>query len=239
MILAAGEFRFLGSAHLVALAVTAAAPVVLSIVARKAASAKLARAVACILAAVLVGNEVGRWVYGLATVSAREFLVNFLPLHVCGVAIFLTAFALLTRNALAYETAYYWGLAGTVQALLTPDLKAGFPSYDFMRYFIAHGGIVTGVLFATWGMRMRPRRSSILRTVIITHVFAAIVAAADVLLGANYMFLCRPADAPTVFFFLPWPWYIVFLDGVGIAMILLLYTPFPIADSLRRRRGRG
>ncbi|MHC4983711.1 MAG: YwaF family protein [Planctomycetota bacterium] len=234
MALSAAQFRFLGPAHLTTLALTAAVPIGLAALASKAASGRLTRAIAWLIGAALVVNEVVRWIYGLATVDLHEFLSGFLPLHICGAAIFLTAVALVTRNRTAYETAYFWGIAGTLQAVITPTVKAGFPSYEFMRYFIAHSGIITGVLFATWAMKMRPTPRSIARTIVITHVFAAFVAAADVLLDANYMFLRRAADAPTFFFFLPWPWYIVFLDFVGIAFFILLYLPFPFADMLRR-----
>ena len=56
-----------------------------------------------------------------------------------------------------YELAYFWGLGGTVQAVLTPDLDTRFPSFDFFRYFIAHGGIVVSVLAMTIGLRLRPQ----------------------------------------------------------------------------------
>jgi hypothetical integral membrane protein (TIGR02206 family) len=239
MLSAGIQFRFLGLAHLAAIALTVIMPLAIWAVARRIAVERATRFIGWCLAAMLLANEAGRWLHGLATVSRQEFLADFLPLHICGAAVFLTALALLTRSAIAYETAYFWGLAGTVQAILTPDLKAGFPSYEFVQYFVAHSGIVTGVLFATWAMKMRPTPGSVLRTIIITHVFAAAIAGADALFGGNYMFLCGPPDVPTFFFFLRWPWYIVFLDAVGVIFIILLYLPFPLADALRRHRARA
>ncbi|MDY6914129.1 MAG: hypothetical protein SVT52_06725 [Planctomycetota bacterium] len=67
-------------------------------------------------------------------------------------------------------------------------------------------------------------------------MFAAAVAGANVLLDANYMFLCRPPDAPSPFFFLPWPWYIVFLEGVGVVFVVLAYLPLPLSARLSRRK---
>jgi uncharacterized membrane protein YwaF len=49
-------------------------------------------------------------------------------------------------------------------------------------------------------------------------------------LHANYMFLCWPADAASPFFFLPWPWYILILMGIGVVTVFVLYSIFPITD---------
>ena len=200
MLLAQTAFRFLGPAHLLVLVLTVAGGPALSILARKVTSANLTRGIAILLAGLLLANEAWHICYGLATVGLGEFLRSFLPLHICGAAVYLTALALLTRNQIAYETAYFWALAGTVQAVITPELAAGFGSYDFLQYFIRHSGVITGVLFATWAMRMRPSRRSLVRTIIISNLFAAAVAGVNVLLDANYMFLCRPPDAPSPFF---------------------------------------
>ena len=151
---------------------------------------------------------------------------------------YLLVLALLTRNQLAYEIAFFWGLGGTLQAVLTPNLPVGFPSYRFVQFFVTHSGIVVGVLFATWSLRRKPRRGSVLRVFIISNLFMVAIAGANVLLGANYMFLCGPPDAPTFLFFAGWPWYIVFLEFVAIALFVLLYLPFPLCERLRRRRAQ-
>ena len=59
--------------------------------------------------------------------------------------------ALLRRNQILYEIGYFWGIVGTLNAVLTPQLDLGFPHYRFFQYFIVHGGIVVGVLFADVG----------------------------------------------------------------------------------------
>lgn len=232
-------FQFMGAAHVTVIVLTAAIPLVLAWWAKKARSSLPARAICWSLAALLVINEVSYLVYGLATVDIRLFLRDYLPLHVCGVGVFLTAFVLLRPNQLAYEIAYFWGLAGTFQAILTPTLPEGFPEYHFFQYFIAHGGIVTGVLFVTLGLRMRPMPGSITRTFLLTNAFLVIVGGLDALLGANYMFLCEPPAGESPFFFAPWPWYIAFLEVLGLGLVGLLYLPFYASDYLRRRRGES
>ena len=234
---AASAFRTFGAPHVAALAVAAAAALGLAAWARKARSRKLTRAIACVVAAVLIANELAHYAYGLATVSTYEFVRDKLPLHVCGVAVYLTAWVLVRgRGRHAFEVAYYWGLGGTLQALLTPNLHVDFPHYRFFQFFITHGGIVVGVAFATLALRMRPGRGSVLRVVVISNVYMLLVAGVNVLIGSNYMFLCEPPMGASPFFFLPWPWYIGVLELAALAFVLLLYLPFYLADRARRRQ---
>jgi hypothetical integral membrane protein (TIGR02206 family) len=232
-VMAATGFQTFGLPHLAVMGLTVAAAVGLSVWVRQADSPRLTRAVCRSIAGLLVANELVYRIHALVAYPADEFLREYLPVHVCGVGAFLTAWVLLRRGGgLAFEIAYFWGLVGTVQATLTPELLEPFPTYWFFRYFIAHCGIIVGVLVATWGLRMRPGPGAIWRAFAVSNAYMAFVALIDWLLGANYMFLCRPPDGVSPFFFLPWPWYIAFLEAVGLALIALLYLPFYV----RRRR---
>jgi len=51
-----------------------------------------------------------------------------MPMQLCDWAMFAVIAALVTRRRGVYELAYFWGLAGTLQAILTPNLRDGFPS---------------------------------------------------------------------------------------------------------------
>ena len=114
-------------------------------------------------AAVLLLNAAVHWVYRVATVGLETFVTTHMPLHICGITALVLAYALAFRSRRAFEVAYFWGLAGTANAVLTPQLDVGFPGYLFFQFFIAHGGIVAGVLFATWGVRMRPTFAGLMR----------------------------------------------------------------------------
>ena len=130
-----------------------------------------------------------------------------MPLHLCGVAVWLTALTLLFRNEKAYEIVYFWGLVGAANAVLTPGgLAVDFPEYRFSQYFIAHSGIVTGVLFATWGLGMRPTLRGMFRAFGYLAAFAAFVAVANLALGSNFMWLSGPPPGTvSPFFAAPWP----------------------------------
>ena len=228
------EFQFLGVSHIVVLVLIIALPVALSVLVRKADSSVITNAVCYLLGGTLIVNEVGLWAYRMATVqSFGEFLQKHLPLHICGVALFVVVFTLFRRNQTLYEIAYFWGIVGTLNAVLTPQLEVGFPHYRFFQYFIVHGGIVVSVLFATWGLKMRPTLKGLLRSFLLVNLYMVVIAGLNLLLKSNYMFICEPPDTKSPFFFAPWPWYIPILDGMALVLFFIVYSPFLIGDWLR------
>ena len=224
-----------GVAHLVVIGLVIAVPIVLSVVARRG-SAGVTRAICASYAIVLLGNAAGHWIYRLATVGVDEFITRHMPLHICGVTVFVLSAALVFRSQRAYEVAFFWGLAGTANALLTPQLEVGFPEYLFFHFFIGHGGIVAGALFATWGLRMRPTFASLLRAYGWLAALFAVLLLVNPLLGSNYMFLREPPQSASPFFFAPWPYYIAVLAAVGFVFFCALLAPFKVADWVRARR---
>lgn len=179
------------------------------------------------LAVVLVAAEIGWWIYLAASGSAGSDLATAFPLQLCDAAIFVAALALLTRQPLLVEVTYFWGLAGTLQALITPDLPQHFPSFPFFQYYIAHGAVVTAALFLAVGLRQWPRRNAVLRVALITIVYVSLVGAIDAVTGANYMFLrSKPLSRSVLDLMGPWPWYVLWAALLGMALLLVLEAPF-------------
>ncbi len=218
-------FRSFSPSHLAAIAATIALAAGLALWVRNTASAAVVRAVCWFIALGLAVNELIFYGVGLSF-SLQIFLHDYMPIHVCGVAAWLTIWMLLRRNQWTFEIIYFLGLGGTFQAIITPSMSDGFPAYRFWQFFITHGLIVAGVAVATWGLRMRPRPGSVARVFAYTNIYLVIAAVVDRLVGANYMFLCAPPTGASPFFFLPWPWYLAFLEVVALAIMLLLNLPF-------------
>jgi hypothetical integral membrane protein (TIGR02206 family) len=190
------------------------------------------RPVAAMLAALLLAQEGGN----LAMQAARWGIsVELLPLHLCSLAVFLTAGVLLTANARLYEVAYFWALGGTTQALLTPDLRFGFPDAAYIFFFASHGLVIVGVLYATLALELRPYPMSIVRVALVTLALAAVVFFVNLWLGTNFLYLmAKPAGASLLDWLGPWPWYWLGLIGVALVSFLVLYAPFFVLDLLRR-----
>ena len=174
------------------------------------------------LAVVLVVDEVSWWVYLLAGGQPGSQVARSLPLQLCDAGIFVAGFALWFRRQWLVELTYFWGLAGTIQALLTPDLPQGFPTYPYFQYYIAHGGVVAAALLLVFGLGLRPRRSAVARVAAITVAYAAFVGLVDALTGANYLYLRSKPAAPTLLDVMgPWPWYVL---AAGLVALVLFFA---------------
>ena len=228
-------FQTLSTPHIVVLGLVVIVPVVLSVAARRGGE-RTTTAICITFATVMFVNAAVHWVYRIAEVGVAEFVRLHLPLHICGIAALALVVTLIFRNRYTFEIVYFWGLAGTLNALATPQLEVDFPHYRFFQFFIAHGGIVAGALFAVWGLRMRPTFASLGRAYGWLFLLTCALLVVNPLLDSNYMFLREPPVSASPFFFAPWPYYIPVLGGVGLVFFCLLLAPFEIAARWRRRR---
>ncbi|MGH9079675.1 MAG: TIGR02206 family membrane protein [Acidimicrobiales bacterium] len=150
-----------------------------------------------------------------------------LPLSLCDVAVLVGAAACLWLVPVLVELTYFWGLAGTLQGVLTPDLSVSFPHLVFWQYIVGHLGIVFAALFLVVGLRITPGRHAVARVFAVSLAYTALVGTADGLTGANYMFLRRPPGEWTLLRLLgPWPWYVLSASVVALVLFTALDAPF-------------
>lgn len=156
--------------------------------------------------------------------SARRYL----PLNLCDVALVVAAITCTRpRWQLGVELTYFWGLAGTLQGVLTPDLTVSFPDIEFFEFVVGHVAIVIAALYLVVGLRCEPRRGSVARVFAITVAYTALVGVFDRLAGANYMYLAHiPRRTSLLSVLGPWPWYILSGAGVAIVLFVVLDSPF-------------
>lgn len=136
----------------------------------------------------LVFSEIPWHIWSI--VYDRWTLQTNLPLHLCSV--WLSAYMLARRSYRVYELAYFLGIGGALQALLTPDAGIyGLPHFRAVQTLTAHGAIFLAPIYMTVVEGMRPTLIDALA---------------------------------------PWPWYILQLEVIALAIVSLLYLPFFIKD---------
>lgn len=194
---------------------------------------RVVEAIGTLLAADVVAYTVGEVLAG--SWSARTSL----PLALCNVGVLVAIVACFRQVPLLVELTYFVGLAGTLQAVLTPDLSSGFPHLQFFEYLVGHVGIVAAALFLVAGMGLVPRRRAVPRVFAVTAAYTALVGLVDALSGANYMFLRSPPGEWTLLRVLgPWPWYVPSAAGVALVLLVLLDLPFWPARRRQRRSSK-
>ena len=209
------RFVLFGPAHLAALALTAMLAAVLVARCRSGRGCPTRALGLGMLALALVVIVVeGRFGAGW---------LDVMPLQLCDAAVLLACIALITRRQLAYELTFFWGLAGSLLAMVTPELAAPFPHARFLAYFTLHAGVVVAAVVLTWGLGIRPARGAVLRGLLWTNLYALFVGLVNWRLGTNYLYLCRKPSTPTLLdLFGPWPWYLLVGEVLAFVLFFLL-----------------
>jgi hypothetical integral membrane protein (TIGR02206 family) len=148
-----------------------------------------------------------------------------LPFQLCDLVYLICLACFIAPKPLLVTLVTYWGLGGTVQALLTPDVSTAFPSTEFIFFFVGHSVIVVAVFFLL-GRAPHPNLAGWkgLRTSFL-GLLAYVVLAASVnkILNVNYGYLsAKPQGASILDAFGPWPLYV--FAGLGIALVQFSIT---------------
>jgi len=157
---------------------------------------------------------------------------TMLPLHICSLLIWLTGFMLIFKIYRIYEFAYFIGIGGAMQALLTPDAGIyGFPHYRIFQTMISHGLLLTSAIYMTTVEGFRPTWKSFWRVVIGLNIYAAAIFPINMLLGTDFLYINSKPTTASLLDALPrWPYYLIYMELIGLAIFLLLYLPFIIRD---------
>jgi hypothetical integral membrane protein (TIGR02206 family) len=220
--------RVFSPAYITTLVVTIVAATALCVAGRRQRDPRAARWVLVTNGALAVVLLVTSALWLQTTLGDQPFsAATSLPFALCDVAALVAAAALVTRQRLLVELTYFWGLAGSLQSLLTPDLKVGWPSLEFVEYVGAHAAIVCAALFLVVGQRIAPRPHAVIRIWLVTLGYSAIVGGIDALTGGNYMYLRHVPGEWTLLSVLgPWPWYIASAAAVALVLFTALDLPF-------------
>ena len=235
----APPFHPYGPAHLWVIFLTVTLPFALATLSRWTKCSLTERIIVGMLSLALVLN------YFIYLSLVRHFGAvtweQLLPMQLCDWAMVVIIIAMWTRRPRWFEVAYFWGIGGTVQAVLTPNLPYGFPDFRFFSFFISHCGIIVGVVFLMLTRHYRPQPMSIVRVFLWSEFYFVVTMIADELTGYNYGFLLHKPEAFSILNFLSdsRPLYLVQMHGLALLFFLVLYAPFAMVDLARGRSLRN
>ena len=212
-LLAANAFETFGTSHLVMLVVFILGIWPVVVLGRRVRGTsqelRVSRVYACLIPCFTIPLQVIDFLPG------NYDLQTTLPLQLCDFAWIAAVVALWTHRPTPVALTYYWGLALTTQALITPALNLDFPDPKFIAYWGMHLLIVWAAVFLTWGLGLHPTWRDYGRTVAITSAWAVTVFCFNVVVGTNYGFLNHKPATSILDLLGPWPLYVV----VEIALV--------------------
>lgn len=190
-----------------------------------------------ILVVLMACSEIAAWIW--KAVIGHYTLQYMLPLHLCGISIFIeTAAVFAEKDVLLKEFSYSLSMPSAFAAILTPGWYYPFVSFQYLQSIFQHTVLILIPILIVWGDGFRPDYRRLPKCFAMLLFFAGIAAAADKVLDGNYMFLCYvPDDTPLYFFqkLLGHPGYIFFEVLLMLALWTFLYLPWFFAE----KKGRG
>lgn len=197
-----------------------------------------------LVAILIAGSEIGGqiWRIRLGTWDHRTDL----PLHLCDLTGMLVIWLLMER-AVRFsqppgrvarrfeELAYFWTLGGTTQALLTPDLPSGAPSWPYWEFFISHGSAWAAVVGLVAAGQLPVRRGAYWGAWWITLAVGGGVGLLNLPLQSNYMYTCGPPGQASAYdYFGPWPWSLASLAIAGLLLFVFCEIAYRLLLKPRR-----
>ena len=150
-----------------------------------------------------------------------------LPLFLCSfMALFIFIFTY-SRKYWLFEILLFWIIAGTSQAVVTPDIPFGFPSFDYFRYWIAHLGLLVIIFYAIFVLKMRPTWKSMFKSFLALQLYAIIIFGINYILNGNYFYLNeKPNSASALDYLGEWPIYLLTIEAILIPYFFIIYLSF-------------
>lgn len=150
-----------------------------------------------------------------------------LPLYLCSLLALLIPIFTYYRKFWMYEILVFWIIGGTLQGIITPDIATGFPTFDYIRYWVVHLGLLLIIAYATFVFKMMPNFKSVFKSFFALQLYFLVMVFINYILKANYFYLNRkPQSASLLDYFGEWPLYILVVQLIVIPYFLLIYLPF-------------
>ena len=184
--------------------------------------------------AALAALELCRFV---SLVWAGVYSIYYLPLHMCGLSIYITLLHVWRRGDVTAEILYAVSMPGALFALACPDwLKYPVLNLWSIISFCIHILLAAYPIMLISGGSFTPDPRRIPKCLLFMVCAAAPVYAFDKLFRANYMFLNWPSPgSPLEWFYELWgsPGYIMGYVPLIASVWLVLYIPWAIRRKLR------
>lgn len=167
--------------------------------------------------------------------------VDHLPITVCGWAVIFCSYMVIGKNQTLFDIAYFWLFSGTVFALITPTVitYTGPTRYRYYQFWLEHTLGYISIFYMINVHGMRPTFKSAVKSYAALGVLAVIAYMANDMIGpgANYLFMAKPEDTPSILDILP-PNHalrIVIMAAVITVMYALSYLPWHLRDRKEKK----
>ena len=193
------------------------------------------------IACVLIVSEMSYYWRLVAVPSLEPNLVDNLPITVCGWVAIFASYMVIGKSQTLFDLCYFWALSGSVFALATPTVISytGPTRFRYYQFWAEHLFNYVAIFYMIFVHKMRPTKKSFLKAYVALVILAVVAYIANQLIGpgANYLFMARPEDTPSVLDILPpnFALRLLVMAAVITFMFILAYTPWYLKDKKAKK----
>lgn len=194
-----------------------------------------------VLAFALILSEMSFYWRLVAVPSLGPNPAEHLPITICGWAAIFASYMVIGKSQTLFDICYFWLLAGSVFALLTPTVLTytGPQHFRYYQFWIEHTLGYVAVFYMIFVHKMRPTIRSMIKAYVAMVALAVVAFVSNRMVGqgANYLFLARPEDAPSVLDILP-PNFLIRTSVMAVVISLLyvlVYLPWYLRDRKAKK----
>ena len=168
--------------------------------------------------------------------------IDHLPITVCGWAVIFCSYMVIGKSQTLFDISYFWLFSGTVFALITPTVitYTGPTRFRYYQFWLEHTLGYIAIFYMIFVHGMRPTVKSAVKSYIALFVLALIAYFANRMLGpgANYLFMAKPEDTPSVLDILPpnFALRVLVMTAIITVMYALAYYPWYAKDRKARKQ---
>lgn len=230
------EFTNFSLAHFLPIAVMVAVILLIRHYRNRIRSLKREETLRYILAFALIITEMSYFWRLVGVPALQPNPVDHLPITVCGWTVIFASYMVIGKSQTLFDIVYFWLFSGTVFALITPTVitYTGPTRFRYYQFWLEHTLGYVALFYMIFVHNMRPTVRSIFTAYGALAVLGVIAFSANRIIGpgANYLFLAKPEDTPSILDILPPNFVLRLLVMVAAvsAMFLLSYLPWYLKD---------
>ena len=188
------------------------------------------------LAFILIVCEMSYFWRLIAIPALQPNAIDHLPITVCGWVAIFASYMVIGKSQTLFDLCYFWTFAGSTFALITPTVitYTGPTRYRYYQFWAEHLFGYIAIFYMIFVHNMRPNKKSFFKAYVGIVILAGIAYFANQLLGpgANYLFMARPEDTPSILDFLPpnFALRLFVMAAVITALFFFAYLPWHLKD---------
>lgn len=188
------------------------------------------------MAFVMIVSEMSYFWRLVGITSLNPNPVDHLPITVCGWGIIFASYMVIGKSQTLFDIVYFWLFAGTIFALITPTVitYTGPTRFRYYQFWLEHTMGYIATFYMIFVHKMRPTVKSAIKSYAALFVLAVIAFVANRVIGpgANYLFMARPEDTPSILDILPPNFVIrvIVMAVVVTTLFVLSYLPWYFKD---------